>query len=167
MTIHLHPLGPDLARRIAAGEYQDAISPDQVTPTLREVAGAHHRLYQETGASEPWIAYLALESAGDGAAIIGACSFKSEPHHGQVEIAYFTFPGHEGRGIGRQMAAALVEIARREPSLVEVLAHTLPEVNASTRILEGLGFAHLGTVEDPEDGPVWRWVLRLPGPALT
>ena len=85
----------------------------------------------------------------------------------QLPAGFCALVAADNLGIGRQMAAALVEIARREPSLVEVLAHTLPEVNASTRILEGLGFAHLGTVEDPEDGPVWRWVLRLPGPALT
>jgi hypothetical protein len=37
-----------------------------------------------------------------------------------------------------------------------------PERNASVRILEKLGFAHLGQVVDPEDGPVWRWE-RAPG----
>src|SRR6266702_2366495 len=38
-----------------------------------------------------------------------------------------------------------------------VRAHTLPEENASTRVLLKCGFRHLGTVVDPEDGPVWRW----------
>ena len=79
-----------------------------------------------------------------------------------MEIAYFIFPEHQRKGIGRQMAAALVEIARHAPEAVEVLAHTLPEENASTRILKSLGFHCIGTVEDPEDGPVWRWVRRLP-----
>lgn len=161
MAIHLQPFGPDLTRRITDGEHQDEISPDQLTPTVQEVAAALHRLYRQTGASEPWIAYLAREDAGDDAPIVGTCSFKSGPRDGRVEIAYFTFPGHERRGIGRRMAAALVEIARHEPEAVEVLAHTLPEVNASTRILESLGFRHLGTVDDPEDGPVWRWARRL------
>lgn len=165
MALHLQPFGPDLTRRIADGEPQDEIGTYQLTPTVREVAAALHRLYRQTGASEPWIAYLARENAGDhpgdDAPIVGTCSFKSGPRDGRVEIAYFTFPGHEGRGIGRRLAAALVEIARREPEAVEILAHTLPEVNASTRILEGLGFRHLGTVDDPDDGPVWRWTRRL------
>ncbi len=134
---------------------------DQLTPTVHEVATALHRLYQQTGASEPWIAYLARENAGEDARIVGTCSFKSQPRDGRVEIAYFTFPEHQRKGIGRQMAAALVEIARHAPEAVEVLAHTLPEENASTHILESLGFQHLGTVEDPEDGPVWHWVRRL------
>jgi RimJ/RimL family protein N-acetyltransferase len=159
--IHLKPLGPDLARRIAIGEPQDTVSPDQLTPALREVATAHHDLYQRTGAREPWIGYLAMEGSGDTAAVVGTCSFKDMPRRGAVEIAYFTFPGHEGRGIGRRMAAALVEIARSQGSVTEVVAHTLPEANASTRILDRIGFACVGTVVDPEDGPVWRWLRAL------
>jgi [ribosomal protein S5]-alanine N-acetyltransferase len=41
----------------------------------------------------------------------------------------------------------------------------LPERNPSVRILERLGFAHLGQVVDPEDGLVWRWE-RVPGSSL-
>ncbi len=59
------------------------------------------------------------------------------------------------------MAAALVEIARSLGSVTEVVAHTLPEANASTRILDRIGFACVGTVVDPEDGPVWRWLRAL------
>src|SRR6185503_4650545 len=38
-----------------------------------------------------------------------------------------------------------------------VRAHTLPERNASTRVLEKNGFRLLGPIVDPEDGPVFRW----------
>ena len=160
MAIHLLPLGPNLAQRIADGEHQDEISADQLIPIVREVAGAQHRLYQKTGATEPWIGYLALESAGGDASIVGACSFKSMPQDGRVEIAYFTFPGHEGRRIGRQMATALPRSPIEALLVAEVWAHTLPDVNASTRILNGLAFDQVGLVEDPEDGPVWRWVRK-------
>src|SRR3712207_7923797 len=51
----------------------------------------------------------------------GTCGFKSRPRDGRVEIAYFTFPEHQRKGIGRQMAAALVEIACHAPEAVEVL----------------------------------------------
>ena len=44
-----------------------------------------------------------------------------------------------------------------------VRAHTLPERNASTRVLEKNGFRLVGPVVDPEDGPVFRWE-RLPAP---
>lgn len=167
MAIHLLPLGPNLARRIVDGECHEEISADQLVPIVREVAKAQHRLYQRTGATEPWIGYLALESAGGDAPIVGACSFKSMPQDGSVEIAYFTFPPHEGRRIGRQMATALLQIADRSVAVVEVWAHTLPDVNASTRILTGLGFDQIGLVEDPEDGPVWRWVRKSSASAST
>ena len=59
------------------------------------------------------------------------------------------------------MAAALVARAMREPDVQIVVAHTLRERNASTRVLEKTGFALVGEVVDPEDGPVWRWERTL------
>jgi ribosomal-protein-alanine N-acetyltransferase len=113
------------------------------------------------------MAYLAREDARGTAPFVGVCSFKSSPQDGAVEIAYVTFPEHEGRGVGAQMAATLVEIARREPGWRELMAHTQPQANPSTRILERLGFARAGTIEDPEDGPVWRWRLERGSPNPT
>ena len=165
--IRLQPLGPGLARRIAQGEPHDEIEPGALSEMVRTVSAAHHRLYQETSACPPWIAYLAREDARGTAAFVGVCSFKSSPQDGRVEIAYFTFPEHEGRGVGAQMAAALVEIARREPGWRELVAHTQPQANPPTRILERLGFARVGTIEDPEDGPVWRWRWARDTPHLT
>jgi GNAT superfamily N-acetyltransferase len=90
--------------------------------------------------------------------IVGTCGFKAPPDDdGVVEIAYFTFPDFEGRGCGSAMAIGLVERARRAVGVRRLRAHTLPERNASTRILEKAGFDFLGEVIDPEDGPVWRW----------
>jgi RimJ/RimL family protein N-acetyltransferase len=63
------------------------------------------------------------------------------------------------------MAEAMIGIARAAtppPSLIR--AHTLPEMNASCRVLEKAGFKRLGEVIDPEDGLVWRWERR-PSPA--
>jgi hypothetical protein len=57
------------------------------------------------------------------------------------------------------MAAELVAIARQRDSSVLVAAQTLPERNASHRILEKLGFRHVDTLDHPEDGRVWEWHL--------
>jgi RimJ/RimL family protein N-acetyltransferase len=81
-----------------------------------------------------------------------------------VEIAYFTFPAFEGRGFATAMAAALVERAWAAGAAA-VVAHTLPTPNASNHLLGKLGFQLAGTVEDPEDGAVWRWAIRAPGSA--
>jgi RimJ/RimL family protein N-acetyltransferase len=91
---------------------------------------------------------------------VGTCGYPAAPDaKGEIEIAYFTFPAYEGRGIARRMARELVgrASARREVRLI--IAHTLAETNASTRILTGLGFSHAATIEHPEDGLLWRWEL--------
>ena len=41
-----------------------------------------------------------------------------------------------------------------------VIAHTLPERNASCAVLNRNGFTLESEIIDPEDGPVWRWCWR-------
>jgi [ribosomal protein S5]-alanine N-acetyltransferase len=55
------------------------------------------------------------------------------------------------------MAAALIELAEATTAIRKVRAHTLPERNASTRVLQKLGFDRIGEAVDPEIGRVWRW----------
>jgi ribosomal protein S18 acetylase RimI-like enzyme len=123
---------------------------------LRVVAQQTAALLGRTGAAlPPWTGYLAVDEAG---LIVGTCAFKAPPDpDGVVEIAYFTFPPFEGRGIASAMAAALVERARHEPGVRRLRAHTRPGANASTRILEKTGFDRVGEIVDPDDGLVWRW----------
>jgi len=130
-----------------------------------EIAAAMAHLLAKTGAGMPWIGYLALE--GSGRRVVGTCGFKDGPDTtGTVEIAYFTFPQEEGRGIATAMATALVRLASEAQSdVTTVRAHTLPERNASCRVLEKAGLQYVGLETDPEDGPVWRWELSLPATA--
>ena len=99
---------------------------------------------------------------GSARRLVGTCGFKGNPDvEGAVEIAYFTVPGDEGRGIATAIAARMVELASdATPPIRIVRAHTLPEVNASGRVLTKAGFARVGEVIDPEDGLVWRWERR-------
>lgn len=122
---------------------------------LSEVFRATAKLYKTVGFEEPWIGYLAIADETP----VGTCGFKSPPRDGRVEIAYFTFREFEGRGLASAMAAELVAMARRHRSSVVVAAQTLPERNASHRVLEKLGFRHVETIEHPEDGTVWEWQL--------
>ena len=119
-------------------------------------------MLQRTGATAPWTGYLAVDRTNQ--IIIGTCAFTAPPDpEGGVEIAYFTFPSFEGRGYASAMAAGLVELAEGTAGIRRVRAHTLPEGNASTRILEKLGFERIGETIDPEAGQVWRWER---GPAV-
>jgi RimJ/RimL family protein N-acetyltransferase len=103
-----------------------------------------------------WGGYLTVDA--DSATVVGTCGFKSGPSaNGTVEIAYFTFPEFEGQGFATAMAEKLIALARASPAVQEIIAHTLPEPNASGRILTKVGMCWLGQVHDPKDGRVWRW----------
>jgi [ribosomal protein S5]-alanine N-acetyltransferase len=91
-------------------------------------------------------------------AAIGGAGFKGPPDStGAVEIAYGIAASFQGQGYATEAAAALVAFAFETPQVEQVRAHTLPSSNASTRVLVKCGFRHVGTVDDPDDGPVWRW----------
>jgi RimJ/RimL family protein N-acetyltransferase len=112
--------------------------------------------------SAPWGAYLAAAASSRDVVAVGA--FVHAPTaQGEVEIAYGTFPRFEGRGLGTATAAALVAVARRQLEVRRVIAHTAPERNGSTRILEKLGFVHEGDATDKDIGLCWRWALVLAG----
>jgi ribosomal-protein-alanine N-acetyltransferase len=115
-------------------------------------------MYRETGFEPPWIGYLAV----DGDACIGTCAFKGAPREGRVELAYFTFPGHEGRGLATRMCTELVTLARRAEPRIVITAQTRPERSASTRVLEKSGFRFARELDHPEDGRVWEWQLTAP-----
>lgn len=120
-----------------------------------EVIRATIKHYEAIGFKVPWICYLAIFET----TLVGTCGFKSIPHDGRVEIAYFTFPEFEGRGFATAMAAQLITIAKRHQPSILVTAQALPERNASHRILEKLGFNCVGKIEHPEDGTVCEWQL--------
>jgi RimJ/RimL family protein N-acetyltransferase len=96
--------------------------------------------------------------------VVGSCAFKTPPaDDGSVEIAYFTYPGFEGRGYATAMASKLIDLASRSAAVRQIVAHTLPETNASTRVLEKVGMTFAGEVMDPHDGRVWRWQVQTGG----
>lgn len=90
--------------------------------------------------------------------VVGNSAFVGPPNDaGEVEIAYGVVPSFEGRGYATQAAAALTQFALDDDRVKTVIAHTLPETNASTRILEKNGFMFAGEIDHPEDGLIWRW----------
>lgn len=109
-----------------------------------------------------WWVYLGVDD-GTGE-VVGTCAFQGEPQQGVVEIEYLTFPQFLGEGYAVAMADALVRIAKGSSQVRRVVAHTLPQPNASSWILERIGMRFVGKEPDPSDGWVWRWELDLAVP---
>lgn len=150
MTLALEPIALDMAPARFAAELAPAFGGDE--GPAREILAQTIALLTRDPRPAPWGSYLARL---DGKAI-GICAFKSAPSPaGEVELAYMTFPAHERRGHATALIALLADIADRAG--IMPIAHTLPQENASNKALKRNGFAFAGAVEDPEDGPVWRW----------
>ena len=116
-------------------------------------SGAEHLAASPAAAA--WWTYVFVHEVD--ATLIGAGGFKGPPDAGVVEIGYGVAPAYRGQGLAFEAAEGLLRFALAHPGSETVQAHTLPEANASTRILQRLGMTHVQTLVDPDDGPVWRW----------
>ena len=110
-----------------------------------------------TSTPDPWTHGFAVVRRVDGA-VVGSCGYRGPPSPaGIVEIAYGVNSEYRGQGYATEAAAALTSYAFDTGQVRVVCAHTLPEENASTRVLSKCGFRWVGEEIDPEDGLVWRW----------
>jgi ribosomal-protein-alanine N-acetyltransferase len=109
--------------------------------------------------ADPWSCFFSIVHRRSNA-VIGQCGYKGPPNtDGVVEIAYGVDADYQGRGYATEAARALVAQALGVDAVRVVRAHTLVELNASTRVLAKCGFERVGEVVDPEDGLVWRWEI--------
>ena len=125
-----------------------------------EVSAEWLSLLESATSADPWILGFNMVHR-DTNELVGQCGFKGPPsENGDVEIAYAVEPQSQGQGYATEAAQALVEFAFGHQEVQRVLAHTLPESNASAQVLTKCGFRNTGKVTDPEDGPVWQWEQR-------
>ena len=90
--------------------------------------------------------------------LVGWGGFKGPPKDGVVELGYEIAKARRGRGLATAATEAMVAEAFASPDVAAVIAHTLPEWNASTRVLENVGFDFDGEAEDHGEA-VWRFAL--------
>lgn len=110
--------------------------------------------------SDPWQDGFGVLHVADNT-VIGLCGFTGPPDQdGTVEIAYGIAPGYQNRGHAVEVAQELMAYAFANGRVRTIRAHTLPESNASTRVLTKCGFARVGETTHPTDGVVWRWEMQ-------
>lgn len=107
---------------------------------------------------QTWGTHLFFDDA-DGA-LVGFGGWKGAPVDGAAELGYAIAPARQGRGLATAVVEELIGRARTA-GLVTALAHTLAEDNASTAVLRKTGFTQVAVVDDPGDGPLWRWERPL------
>jgi ribosomal-protein-alanine N-acetyltransferase len=94
--------------------------------------------------------------AGDPPELVGWGGFKGPPRDGVVELGYEIAESRRGRGLATAATRAMLAEAFEDEEVRLVIAHTLPERNASNRVLEKAGFVYDG--EAREGGEVvWRF----------
>ncbi len=131
-----------------------------------QLSDAWLRLVDEDDSSNPWIHGFKMLRTADGVPV-GNCGFKGPPGtDGSVEIAYSVETEYQNLGYASEAASAVVTFAFDSADVSIVRAHTMPQENASTRVLSKCGFTNIGDTQDPDDGLVWRWeVQRSAAPA--
>jgi [ribosomal protein S5]-alanine N-acetyltransferase len=124
-----------------------------------EVSEAFLERLRASTKSDPWKDGFGVIHTADNL-LIGLCSFGGPPsRHGAVEISYGIAPCWRGRGLATEAAQLIIARAFEDERVRIVQAHTLPERNASTKVLEKCGFKLQGELMHPEDGLIWQWVL--------
>ena len=87
-----------------------------------------------------WV-QLALELDGE---LAGDVAVGLDEHASVATLGYTLRPEHQGRGLGREAVAALIDRLFQRCGVHRVQASVDPANTASIRLLEALGFAHEG-----------------------
>jgi len=100
--------------------------------------------------------------AGEPPELVGWGGFKGAPRDGTVELGYEIAAARRERGLATAVTRGMVAEAFAEPAVTRVIAHTLPERNASNRVLEKAGFEFDGEAREG-DQLVWRFARGRAG----
>jgi RimJ/RimL family protein N-acetyltransferase len=157
MSIRLKPLTlPQIDARLQGTETIDGLQlAEDVVPRAVLVMAAHALKH---GQSPRWRQpYLLLRDSP--LAAVGSAAFKGEPANGRVEIGYGVAPAYAGCGYATMGVRLMVSYAFSQPDVDEVYAQTRIDNLASRRVVQKVGFTHVGRRDSREDGIVDQWLL--------
>ncbi|MCC2318509.1 GNAT family N-acetyltransferase [Cellulomonas chengniuliangii] len=160
-TVELVALQPVTIHALAAGDLDAAnvTSPAPLTAYLvesdaRHVWGLRSRQVDADPATAQWVTGLIVDPANR--EVVGRAGFHGPPDaQGMVEVGYSVdprHPRHRRRGYARAALRALLDRARREPSVRVVRATISPDNAASRSLVLQHGFVEVGEQWDDEDG---------------
>lgn len=138
------------ARKITPGDLDDLASMYQMPEVMKTLGGVRSR----ENTLERFAAHLAhWDEHGFGLYIFedkntgsfmgrGGLQHVTVDGKDQVEVIYAFLPEYWGKGLASEIVAELIHIAFDELDLNELIGFTLPENDASKRVLEKSGFAY-------------------------
>lgn len=160
-SLTLEPCSPEQLRSLAEGPAAFAASFGRtVADGCLDFQDGFRLCLARLTSGEPdaewWAPYLFVHSLDN--TVMGLGGFKGPPNaQKSVEFGYAVAPTYQNRGFATEAAAALIADAFETDGIETVCAHTLSEVNASTRVLSKCGMRQVAEIIDPEDGKIWRW----------
>src|SRR5258708_5989176 len=94
--------------------------------------------------------YFLLDRPGERRMDIGNGGLKGLPSpDGTAEVGYSIVPEFQRQGYAPEATKALVDWTFGHPQVTRVIAHTLPELQPSIRVMEKNGFTFTGAGEEP------------------
>lgn len=84
-------------------------------------------------------------------AAVGLCGFLKRDYLEHADLGFAVLPGYEGKGLTFEAAKEMVEYGKSALKLDPILAITTSENIKSRRLLNKLGFHHIGEVISDED----------------
>jgi RimJ/RimL family protein N-acetyltransferase len=127
-----------LARLLGAevpADWPPPLNDENTMRWTRDLLAAH----PENDGWGTWYFILRRESGEP--LLLGTGGFKGKfVAPGTCEVGYSVMETHQRRGYATEVVAALVDWAFSHPEIERVVAHTLPELTPSIRVLEKNGF---------------------------
>ena len=75
---------------------------------------------------------------------VGVCGLYVRPDLDLIDLGYALHPEHEGQGYAREASKRIMQAAKERFGQLKLSAITHGENTASIKVLEALGFTHLG-----------------------
>lgn len=152
----------ELEDRERLASHLDADVPVDWPPPLNDEASMHWTLnyLREHPQHEGWAKwYFLLSRPGGRPILIGNGGFAGAPSEdGTVEVGYSIIESFQGQGFAPEAVRGMVAWAFTHAHVTRLIAHTLPDLRPSIRVLEKCGFRFAG--ESGEEGTIRYELLR-------